>query len=67
MVQQIGEKLASLLFKDDFRPELRTNGDEPMPPFIANQLSHGSNMCDIVCVHKIDLLAIGVKIGLRPL
>ena len=42
-------------------------GIQPIPPFIANQLSHGINMCDIVCVHKIDLLAIGVKIGLRPL
>ena len=27
--------------KDNFRPELKTTGDEPIPPFIANRSSHG--------------------------
>ena len=39
--------------KDDIQPELRTNGIEPILPFIANQLSHGINVCGIVCVCEI--------------
>ena len=52
--------------KDDIRPELRTNGIEPIPPFIANQLSHGI-ICDILYACIRYLLAIGVKIGLKLL
>ena len=47
--------------KDDVRPEIRKTGIEPQPPFIANQLSHGINVCGIVCVFKIELLANGVR------
>ena len=36
-------------------------------PFIAHQLSHWINVWYIVCVYKIYLLAIGVKIGLSLL
>ena len=32
-------------------------GIEPIPPFIANQLSHGINVCDIECVCRICQLA----------
>ena len=33
-------------------------------PFIANQLSRRINVCDVVCVCKICLLAIGLRITL---
>ena len=39
--------------KDDVDHNSEQTGIEPIPPFIANQFSHGINVCDIVCVCKI--------------
>ena len=53
--------------KDEVQPELRTNGDWAHTALHRRSVEPREYVWYIVCVYKIYLLAIGVKIGLSLL